>query len=179
MRSLKLLAIALAFSTTLSAAEGGAGSAPATPPQAAIAVIQATAGNKVSGTVRFTQRDHGVAVTADLAGLSPGKHGFHIHELGDASSKDGSAAGGHFNPSGAPHGGHESPKHHSGDLGNIEAGADGNARLELTVEGISITGGDGIVGRSVVVHEKADDLTTQPSGNSGARIGVGIIGLAK
>jgi Cu-Zn family superoxide dismutase len=161
------------------AAEAGAGAAPAAP-TSAVALVQGTGDNKVSGTVRFTQSDGKIVVVADLQGLTPGKHGFHIHEFGDATSKDGSSAGGHFNPMGASHGGHDAAHHHAGDLGNIEAGADGKAHLELTLDDITLTDGPtAIVGRSVVVHAKEDDLTSQPAGNAGARIGVGVIGLAK
>jgi superoxide dismutase, Cu-Zn family len=173
MRTLLSVLITVLAVAALGAAETAAA------PGAAIAVIVPTEGSKVAGTVRFTQVGELVRVVADLDNLTPGKHGFHIHEFGDTSAKDGAAAGGHYNPTGAPHAGHDAASHHAGDLGNIQAGADGKAHLDVTVGGISIAAANAIVGRSVVVHEKTDDLTTQPSGNSGPRIGVGVIGLAK
>ena len=71
----------------------------------AVCVIYPTAGNKVTGVVTFTKVEGGIKIVADLQGLTPGKHGFHIHEFGDCTSADGTSAGGHFNPSGVSHGG--------------------------------------------------------------------------
>jgi Cu-Zn family superoxide dismutase len=130
------------------------------------------------GTVTFTQMDHGVKVVAELTGLPPGKHGFHIHEKGDLSAPDLSSAGGHYNPEGPSHyhgGPTTNPMIHAGDLGNIEANVSGEAHLEVTVHNISIGGKNDIIGRSVIIHAKPDDLKSQPAGNAGARIGGGII----
>jgi Cu-Zn family superoxide dismutase len=153
----------------------------------AIAVISATSGNSVAGTVRFTQTDAGVKVVADISGLPPGKHGFHIHEYGDIS--DGAKAmktGGHFDPAGTHHhmlvdGGtvDASQGHHAGDMGNLVADEAGKAHLELTLTGVSLMGpANPIVGRAVIIHEKADD-GGQPTGNAGGRLGQGVIGIAK
>src|SRR5678815_3662126 len=79
-----------------------------------ISVLHPTAGNKVSGTVTFTPVADGVQVHAELAGLTPGKHGFHIHEFGDCSSADASSAGAHFNPTHKPHAGPDTPERHVG-----------------------------------------------------------------
>ena len=89
----------------------------------AVAVLKPTAGSKVEGTVTFTKADKGVRVQADVTGLTPGKHGFHIHEFGDNTSPDGMSAGGHFNPHKMEHGAPDAAKRHVGDLGNIEADA--------------------------------------------------------
>jgi Cu-Zn family superoxide dismutase len=132
----------------------------------------------VKGTVRFTQLEHGVEIEADIGGLSPGSHGFHIHEFGDCSAADGSSAGGHFNPEGKPHGGPDSAVAHAGDYGNLEADASGHAVLKLVSHRITLDQGpNGVIGRSVIVHGKADDLTSQPAGNAGPRIGCGVIML--
>jgi Cu-Zn family superoxide dismutase len=131
------------------------------------------------GVVRFETVEHGVRVVADITGLAPGKHGFHIHEYGDCSSEDGSSAGGHFNPAGMPHSMPASEKRHAGDLGNIEADNSGKAHLDYVDAVISFTGPNSIVGRGVIVHEKEDDLKTQPTGNAGARLACGVIGIAK
>jgi superoxide dismutase, Cu-Zn family len=145
----------------------------------AIAVLHPTKGNSVSGIVRFELVDKGVRVVADVTGLTPGKHGFHIHEFGDCSSDDGSSAGGHFNPAGMPHSMPSSDKRHVGDLGNIVADSTGKAHLEYVDSMLSFGGTNSIIGRGVVVHEKEDDLKTQPTGNAGARIAYGVVGIAK
>jgi superoxide dismutase, Cu-Zn family len=148
-------------------------------PSQAVAVIQATAGNKVSGTVRFTQNGGKVEIVADVKGLSPNaKHAIHVHEFGDCSAADGMSAGGHFNPEGHVHAGPASSERHAGDLGNLQSDAAGNAKYQLSVDNISIAGKNAIIGRSIVIHEKEDDLKTQPAGNAGPRIGCGVIGVA-
>lgn len=146
----------------------------------AVAVIQPTAGSTVHGVVHFTQMDHQVKVVADLSGFAPNSvHGFHIHEFGDVSDPKGMSAGGHFNPMHFAHAGPSNPHRHAGDLGNIDADAKGNAHLELTLDNVSLGGDNSILGRSVVVHKDPDDYKTQPTGNAGARLGVGVIGVAK
>jgi Cu-Zn family superoxide dismutase len=145
-----------------------------------IAVLHPTTGNKVSGTVTFTPVADGVKVHAELTGLTPGKHGFHVHEFGDCGAADASSAGGHFNPTNQPHAGPDSAARHEGDMGNVEADTSGNAKLDYVDHQISL-GNDAksAIGRSVVVHAKPDDLKSQPSGDSGARIACGVIGWAK
>jgi Cu-Zn family superoxide dismutase len=145
----------------------------------AIAVLHPASGSQVMGTVTFTKTDDGVQVVADVTGLTPGKHGFHIHEFGDCSAPDATSAGGHFNPTNDPHAGHDAAKRHEGDLGNIEADSSGKAHLELTDKMMTISGDKSIIGRGLIVHEKADDLTTQPTGNAGGRVACGVIGVAK
>jgi len=137
---------------------------------------------KPTGTVTFTQAgDDKVKVAYDLKGLTPGTHGFHIHEKGDLSAADFSSAGPHFNPTKHKHAGPKSSERHAGDLGNIEADTSGNAKGTVTAEGLSIGSGaaNDIIGRSIVVHEKADDLKSDPSGNSGARVAAGVIEAKK
>ena len=148
-------------------------------PTNAVAVISPASGSSVKGTVTFTMEAGGVHIKASLSGLAPGVHGFHIHEFGDVSAADGTSAGGHFNPAGLPHAGPEAANRHAGDLGNITADSAGNATLDRVDAHLSLSGPNTIIGRGVVVHDKADDLTTQPTGNAGARIGVGVIGVAK
>lgn len=144
--------------------------------KAAVANLAPTAKNKVTGTVRFTQMEGYVLVKAELKGLTPGKHGFHIHEFGDCSAADGTSAGGHFNPAAQGHGAPEGQVRHTGDLGNLLADAKGNASLEWQDKQIRFHGPQSILGRAVIVHEKEDDLTTQPTGNAGARQACGVIG---
>jgi Cu-Zn family superoxide dismutase len=144
---------------------------------AAVATLVATSGSKVSGGVTFAQRGDAVLVEADIAGLSPGAHGFHIHEKGDCRAADGMSAGGHFNPEGAVHGGPNGSPRHAGDMGNLIADASGHALYSAELKGVSL-GADAssIIGRAVIVHAGADDLTTQPTGGSGARLACGLIG---
>ncbi|RMF07519.1 MAG: superoxide dismutase family protein [Candidatus Neomarinimicrobiota bacterium] len=147
----------------------------------AVAVLQPTEGYHVRGTVRFLPAEKGVRVIADLTGLTPGLHGFHIHTYGDCSSPDGTSAGGHFNPDHTPHGKPESPaaKRHVGDLGNILAGEDGRAHLDRIDPLLSFSGDHSIIGRAVVVHAGPDDLTSQPSGAAGPRVACGVIGRSR
>jgi Cu-Zn family superoxide dismutase len=148
-------------------------------PNHAVAVLQSAAGGKVSGTVHFRRKPDGVHVQGTLSGLPEGAHGFHVHEFGDCSAPDFTSAGSHFNPTGMPHGARTDDKRHEGDLGNIEAGAGGTVMLDYTDTHLSFEGNRSILGRGVIVHEKADDFKTQPTGNAGARLACGVIGVAK
>lgn len=142
----------------------------------ATAQLQPTQGNSASGVVRFRQDKSAVLVTAEVQGLTPGSHGFHIHEKGDCSAPDGSSAGGHFNPTGQPHGDPRSAAHHAGDIPMLEADATGKARLETRLEGLAVgSGPTDIIGRAVVIHASPDDYRSQPAGNSGARVACGVI----
>jgi Cu-Zn family superoxide dismutase len=153
---------------------GGASMQPAGP--TAVADLKPTAGNKAEGTVSFTQRGDKVVVVARVSGLTPGNHGFHIHEKGDCSAPDGTSAGGHFNPLGKPHAHPTSADRHAGDMPMLEADAAGNATLTATLDVITIgSGAADIVGRGVIVHKDPDDWKTQPTGNSGARVACGVI----
>jgi len=145
----------------------------------AVAVLHPTQGNNVSGTVYFSLTPKGIKVTADVMGLIPGQHGFHIHEYGDCTAPDGTSAGGHFNPENQPHAGPDQAKRHLGDLGNIEADSSGNAHYERTDIYLKFDGRDSIIGRGVIVHAGEDDLVSQPSGNAGPRIACGAVGAAK
>jgi len=140
--------------------------------------LESKSGSQVTGTVIFTKVGDDVQVVADITGLKPGKHGFHIHEKGDCSAPDAASAGAHFNPTKKHHGGPMKAEHHEGDLGNIETDASGKTHLDWTGK-LSLSGADSIIGKSVVVHEKEDDLKTDPSGNSGARVACGAIEAAK
>ena len=147
----------------------------AAPTIKAMADLTPTQGNTVDGVVVFTEVPEGVHVVADLTGLTPGAHGIHIHMIGDCSSPDGSSAGDHFNPTSMAHGSPDVPIHHEGDLGNIEAASDGQGHLDRVIPNAHLQGTDGLIGHSVVVHAKPDDMKTQPSGASGARQACGVI----
>ena len=142
----------------------------------ATAVIRPASGSQAHGSVKFTQVGVRVRVDVEIAGLSPGLHGMHVHEKGDCSAADATSTGPHFSSAGKKHGGPDSMERHAGDLGNVTANEYGKATLSIMVEGISVAQGpEGVVGRGVIVHANADDLRTDPTGNSGDRIGCGVI----
>jgi len=143
----------------------------------ATATLEPKSGSQVTGTVTFTKTGDEVHVVADVQNLKLGKHGIHIHEKGDCSAPDAMSAGGHFNPTHQHHDGPTGTARHAGDFGNIEADASGKAHLDWKGK-LSLTGTDSIIGKSIVVHEKEDDLKTDPSGNSGARIACSVINAA-
>jgi Cu-Zn family superoxide dismutase len=148
-------------------------------PVKAIAVVYPAKDKTVKGIITFTQMENGVKVVAHLEGLTPGKHGFHVHEFGDCSAPDATSAGGHFNPTQVAHGAPTDAARHTGDLGNIVADDKGVADLEWLDPMMQLSGPQSIIGRAVIVHAKEDDLKTQPTGNAGAREACGVIGAAK
>lgn len=143
------------------------------------ATISPTEKGQVSGFVTFSEGKDVVQIKGELKGLTPGEHGFHIHEFGDCSAKDGGSAGGHFNPTNKSHGSPSEATHHLGDLGNITADSNGVASISLQANKSVLSGDTSILGRSLVVHGGVDDLKSQPAGNSGDRIGCGVIGISK
>ncbi|MEO8218676.1 MAG: superoxide dismutase family protein [Acidobacteriota bacterium] len=145
----------------------------------AVATLEAKSGSTAHGTVRFAEAADGqVTVSLDLTNVPAGSHGFHVHEKGDCSSADASSAGGHFAPMGNQHGAPTAAQHHAGDFGNITVAADGNVKTSFVTRSVTVSPGPtSVVGKAVILHEKADDLVSQPSGNAGARISCGVINL--
>jgi Cu-Zn family superoxide dismutase len=141
----------------------------------AVCQVSSLGSGPISGTVFFTQETGEILVEADIKGLKPGSHGIHIHEHGDCGGVEGKAAGGHFNPTKGMHGMAGMVGGHEGDLGNIVADANGEGRLTLRDKVLELSGANSILGRSIIVHADADDLVSQPAGNSGARIACGVI----
>ena len=144
-----------------------------------VAVLSPTEGNQTTGVVTFKSVDRGqVEIDAQLTGLPPNsKHAIHIHQYGDLTSKDGKSAGDHYNPMHHPHALPDKENRHAGDFGNLESDQSGNANFKLTVDNISLAGRlNPIIGRGVVVHAKPDD-GSQPTGNAGDRLAVGVIGV--
>jgi Cu-Zn family superoxide dismutase len=135
--------------------------------------------SNVSGTVTFTQENGSVTMVAEMQGLTEGTHAIHIHEKSDCSSPDGKSAGGHWNPTNQPHGKWGAPEgYHKGDIGNFTAGADGKGSITFTTDQWCIGCGDetkDILGKGIIVHEGADDFTSQPSGAAGSRVSCGGI----
>ncbi|BFZ09462.1 hypothetical protein BsWGS_12501 [Bradybaena similaris] len=152
----------------------------------AVCVLSAGTVSTVTGTITFTQEKAGdsTVVSGEVRGLTPGKHGFHIHEFGDYTNGCVSA-GAHFNPAGKNHGGPSDAERHAGDLGNIVANAEGVATVHLKDAQIPLIGENSVIGRSVVVHEKEDDLgkggneESLKTGNAGPRQACGVIGVTK
>jgi len=152
----------------------------------AVCVLAAGSSSAVTGTITFTQEKAGdsTTVSGQLKGLAPGKHGFHIHQFGDYTNGC-MSAGGHFNPAGKNHGAPEDTERHAGDLGNIEAGEDGVATVEIKDSQVPLIGENSIIGRSVVVHEKEDDVgkggneESLKTGNAGPRLACGVVGVCK
>lgn len=136
---------------------------------------------KVLGSTVFVEGPNAVHVYATVEGLTPGAHGFHVHENGECEGPTYESAGGHFAPEGHPHGGPNDPKKHAGDFGNIEAGVDGKAKYYATSTSISLDPADqrSVVGKAVIVHEGKDDLKSQPSGAAGGRLGCGLVELVE
>lgn len=141
-------------------------------------------GEHVRGVVMFTRGEKGeTRVQAEITGLSKGQHGFHIHQFGDTTNGCASC-GPHFNPAGMTHGAPSDKVRHAGDLGNITADASGVAKVDVIDPHIPLHGPQTIVGRAIVVHEKADDLgkggndESLKTGNAGSRLACGIIALA-
>ena len=151
-------------------------------PTSAVCVLDGTEGNEqVMGTVTFRPEGRGVLIEALVTGLTPGEHGFHVHEFGDVNCGDGTCTGGHFNPSGADHGGPDAPIRHVGDLGNLTADETGTARYVRHDHLVSLdmSSPNCVIGRAIIVHAAPDDLVSQPTGAAGARVAAGVIGVGK
>jgi len=168
----------LASALPLTAREEKKADAPKKAPTKAVAVMSPTKGSEVHGIVTFTQDGDAIHITGKIRGLTPGEHGFHVHEFGNLDSPDGMATGGHFDSDMHMHGAEDAPERHTGDLGNITAGEDGVATIDKTDKVIALHGANSIIGRGLIVHAKMDDLKTQPTGNAGGRAAQGVIGIA-
>ncbi|OIQ22955.1 superoxide dismutase family protein [Lacinutrix sp. MedPE-SW] len=135
--------------------------------------------SNVKGNVVFTQEKGKVEMTAILEGLEPGEHAIHIHEKADCSSSDGKSTGGHWNPTGKPHGKWgDAAGYHKGDIGNFSADEKGFAAVNFSTDEWCIGCEDktkDILGKAIIVHQGTDDFTSQPSGAAGSRISCGGI----
>ncbi len=142
----------------------------------ASAEILGRSGSSLSGIASFDQVPSGTIVEIRVKNAPPGWHAVHVHEVGDCSGETGETAGGHFNPGQTDHGSPHARAHHAGDLGNMWVDARGEGHHVILMPELTVSEGDHAVrGRAIVVHEGADDLTSQPSGAAGSRIGCGEI----
>ena len=147
----------------------------------AVAVLSPKSNSSLSGTVTFVQDNDQVVMKAEVSGAGANNtQAIHIHEAGDCSADDGTSAGGHWNPTGQPHGKWGDEAFHIGDIGNLQTDAQGNARIERTTDLWCVGCGDpnrDVVGKAIIVHEGPDDFSSQPSGAAGPRVGCGVIDI--
>jgi Cu-Zn family superoxide dismutase len=141
--------------------------------------LEAKSNSNVKGTATFTEKNGVVSMTARVSGLKPGVHAIHIHEKADCSAGDATSAGGHWNPTHVQHGKWGDNVHHKGDIGNFTADDQGEATVTFATDQWCIGCGDitkDILNKGLIVHDKADDYVTQPTGNAGGRVAcAGII----
>lgn len=140
--------------------------------------LEPKSNSNVTGTATFSEKNGMVTFEAKISGLKPGVHAIHIHEKADCSSGDAASAGGHWNPTLTKHGKWTDADHHKGDIGNFTADEKGNGTITLKTDEWCIGCGDtnkDILGKGLIVHDKADDFITQPTGNAGARVACSAI----
>jgi Cu-Zn family superoxide dismutase len=135
--------------------------------------FESKSNSTVTGNATFVEKNNKVTFVAKLSGLKPGIHAIHIHEKSDCSAPDGTSAGGHWNPTFKNHGKWGVGEHHRGDIGNFIADEKGNGSITFTTDQWGIGCEDAsknILGKGLIVHQGADDFTSQPAGNAGARV---------
>ncbi|MFA5619890.1 MAG: superoxide dismutase family protein [Weeksellaceae bacterium] len=165
MKNLKMMALCVAF---------GLFAASCSSTRSLTYDIMPKEGTATGGSVSFVQKDGQVTMTVDATGLTPGLHAIHLHETADCSAADFTSTGGHWNPAGSDHGRWGEEHFHMGDIGNLNADSNGNAKLIFVTDHWCIGCSDSsknILGKSVIIHEAEDDFHTQPTGNAGGRIG--------
>jgi len=142
-------------------------------------IMESKSGSTAQGEAYFSEENGVVTFEAKFSGLKPGTHAIHLHEKADCSAEDATSSGGHWNPTMTKHGKWgDAEGYHKGDIGNIEADAEGNAKISMQTDEWCIGCLDenkNIVGKAIIVHEGTDDFVTQPTGDAGGRISCGGI----
>jgi Cu-Zn family superoxide dismutase len=179
MRLAATAATFLALATSGCASRGPSEAPPQEPPlQTAEADIRESSGRAVA-TSSVTATGDSLRVRLDATGLPAGAYGTHLHNSGLCQPPTFESAGPHWNPTGRRHGRDNPQGQHLGDLPNLLVGTDGRGSLEFTIPGAALAGGSASLldadGTSIVIHGRADDYRTDPSGNSGARIACGTL----
>ncbi|MEG3174626.1 superoxide dismutase family protein [Sphingomonas sp. RB3P16] len=139
----------------------------------AVAMLRTADGADV-GRATATEVTGGLRITLDVTGVAPGTHGAHIHAVGRCDAPDFATAGGHWNPAGTKHGSMNAQGPHEGDMPNLIVGPGGRGTIGAVLPGATMAGLLDADGAAIVVHDKPDDLMTDPSGNSGARVACGV-----
>ena len=134
---------------------------------------------KAVGTVMLGEQGSGVGLQLHLHGLPPGEHAMHFHQNAKCDAPDFKSAGPHFNPDGKKHGFENPEGHHAGDMKNFTVNAKGKANFKFEDKDVNFGNDNHSLfsngGTALVVHAKADDMKTDPSGNSGDRIACGVV----
>jgi len=148
-------------------------------PNMVVIELESKNSSETNGFVVFIEEDSKVIMEATINNLEPGEHAIHIHEKSDCSSNDGKSAGGHWNPTLENHGKWgDSSGFHRGDIGNFNVDENGNGTISFTTDLWCLDCDDqnkNIIGKSIIIHQGADDLVSQPSGAAGSRIACGGI----
>ena len=156
----------------------GCKSSSSSPNNSVTITLEPKSNSTVTGTATFIEKEGQVSLNVKLTGLKPGIHAIHIHEKSDCSAADAASAGGHWNPTFQKHGKWTDAEHHKGDIGNFTADDKGNGSISFKTDEWCIGCGDAtkdILGKGLIIHQGADDFTTQPSGNAGARVACSAI----
>lgn len=167
-----MAALAVAGALTIGPVADARKKAKLPPARMAVAMLRTAQGDEV-GRATVREVEGGLRVTIDARGVAPGTHGVHIHTVGRCDGPDFMTAGGHWNPTGSKHGMMNPAGPHQGDIPNLVIGKDGRGTVGAVVPGASFDGLLDQDGAAMVIHAAQDDLMTDPSGNSGARVACG------
>jgi Cu-Zn family superoxide dismutase len=157
----------------------GTSSNSAPPPANSVTVSFTDAKGASVGTARLSPDARGVKIALALNGLAPGEHAIHVHQTPQCDAPAFTSAGGHFNPDQKHHGLSNPEGPHAGDMPNFMVDPSGRSSATIVATGVTLGDGPHSVftggGTALVIHEKADDMKSDPAGNAGARIACGVI----